>query len=144
MKKRFIVAGFAAVMFFAVSAQITEKEDPPKPPTAPVEKAKDIPPPPPPPPPISNEPALPPAPPKPPLPPAEGVEMHDDYNAFLKRNPLVKSLGWTMKQEVIVRLKSGKEERFKLDDARSMKAAEIKYGKFPIAPPPPPPPSLEQ
>jgi len=63
----------------------------------------------------------------------------EDYEAFLKRNPSVKSLSWTT-NEVIVNLKSGKQERYNTADEKSIKDAEAKYGKLPMAPPPPPPP----
>jgi hypothetical protein len=130
MKKTILVAGSLLVMTLAMQAQ--KKKDPPpppKPPQPPVELLSDVPPPPPPPPP-------PPVPPPPP-PPNEGVK--DDYAAFLKRNPSVKSLGWTLKNEVIVQLKSGREERYKLD-AEGRKEVEAKYGELPSPPPPPPVP----
>ncbi len=62
-----------------------------------------------------------------------------EYNDFLKRNPSVKGLSWN-NSEVIIRLKSGKEERYNLDNTQETDAIGRKYGKLPIAPPPPPPP----
>lgn len=62
-----------------------------------------------------------------------------DYRDFLKRNPTVKSVGWMKDEEVIIRLKSGAEERYQLHDELSVKEAEMKYGKLPATPPPPPP-----
>ncbi|HEY0039413.1 MAG TPA: hypothetical protein VGB71_02060 [Flavisolibacter sp.] len=146
MKKSIFVTGFAVVLMLAASAQISQKDQPPKPPVppkAPVERPNDVPPPPPPPPsepPAPNELPPPPEPPIPPSPADEGFLQDEDYEAFLQRNPSVKSLGWNFENEVIVRLKSGKEERYKLDNEASRKAAETKYGKLPAAPPPPPPP----
>ncbi|MDB5205805.1 MAG: hypothetical protein JWR72_880 [Flavisolibacter sp.] len=130
MKKKIIMAGLAFVMAGAASAQ---KEAPPKPPTPPeppVERLKEIPPPPP----LAP---LPPDAPPPPL-PANALQGGNDYEAFLKKNPSVKSLRWTNNNEVIVRLKSGKEETYKLDDEKIIKEAEAKYGQLPDAPPPPP------
>ena len=140
MKKRFFVAGFAAVAVLVASAQIGQKEEPPKPPAPPVEQMKDVPPPPPAPPepPAPCEPPPPPAPPTPPDPPSEEQQLPDDYETFLKRNPLVESLGWTVENKVIVRLKSGKEERYDLKDEKSNKQVTEKYGELPVAPPPPP------
>ncbi|MFD2246141.1 M56 family metallopeptidase [Pontibacter ruber] len=67
-----------------------------------------------------------------------------DYTNFLKKNPSVKKVGWTMnkqtKSEVIVLfMKSGGTERYELNNSQSMAIAEGKYGKFPTVLPPPPP-----
>jgi len=123
MKKAFLVAASMALLATAVQAQTTRRQPPPppKPPTPPVEMIADVPPPPP--------------------PPPQKRGLSDAYTAFLKRNPSVKSLAWTFRNEVIVRLKSGKEERYKLDD-EGRKLAEAKYGKLPAPPPPPPPPPV--
>jgi hypothetical protein len=133
MKKNVLVAGLAFVLFLATSAQITQKKEPPKPPLAPkppIENTNDLKEPPPP----------PPAPPAPPIPPAEGLQLPDDFEAFLKRNPSVKSLVWKENDELIIRLKSGKEERYQLNNEKSRNEAAAKYGELPSAPPPPPPP----
>lgn len=141
MKKSILVAGFAVIVM-AATAQNTKDEPPkpPAPPKAPAGKMKDVPPPPPPPPPSEppapGEPPPPPEAPIPPLPPQE--ELPEDYEAFLKRNPGVEALGWNDKNEMIVRLKSGKEERYNLQNEQSREAAEAKYGELPAAPPPPP------
>lgn len=137
MKKSFFVAGFV-VWAMAASAQVTDKKEPPPPPSPPkpsTSKVKHVPPPPPPAEPLAPE--EPPPAPEPPMPPQERPE---DYVAFLKKNPTVESLAWNADDEVIVRLKSGKEERYNLNDEKGRKAVETKYGKLPVAPPPPPPP----
>lgn len=140
MKKKLIVAGLAFVMVSAASAQkdvVLPK--PPKPPKPPVEHVKEIPPPPP--APEAPEPPAPPdAPPPPPAPPMPTTQMENHYEAFLKRNTSIKSVGWTNNNEIVIRLKSGKEEKYNLDDGRSIKVAEAKYGELPVAPPAPPPP----
>jgi hypothetical protein len=41
-------------------------------------------------------------------------------------------------------LKSGKEEKYKLGNEKSLKEAEAKYGQLPAAPPPPPPPPTKR
>lgn len=144
MKRRFFVAGFAVVAVFIASAQINQKEEspaPPAPPKPPLEMKNVLPPPPPPAPaepPAPCEPPAPPLPPTPPDPPLDENQLPDDYEAFLKRNPSVKSLGWTAENKVIVRLKSGKEDRYDLDDEKSRKEVTEKYGELPVAPPPPP------
>src|SRR5687767_10710163 len=43
-----------------------------------------------------------------PIPESFEETISDDYKAFLKKNPSVRSLGWT-KTSVIVKLKSGKD-----------------------------------
>ncbi|MDQ6609691.1 MAG: hypothetical protein M3Y85_07710, partial [Bacteroidota bacterium] len=83
----------------------------------------------------------PPVPMEPPLPPAAAageIQTQSDYEDFLQKNQSVKSLSWNKKNEIIFHLKSGKEERYKLNDEKSNKEAEVKYGKLPEAPPPPP------
>ncbi|HEX8334017.1 MAG TPA: hypothetical protein VF622_15465 [Segetibacter sp.] len=87
-------------------------------------------------PPVEKIGEVPPAPDAPPPPFDGGIP--EDYKAFLKRNPTVRSLGWT-EESVIVRLKTGKKERYILTDEKSIKEAETKYGELPEAPPPPPP-----
>ena len=110
-------------------------------------KEEAVPPPPPPAPPELITPAKPPKPPKPAPPPV------DDYGAFMKRNKNVKSLGWSDEGNTLrIRLKSGKEEVYDLDDKTQKQKAETLYGKLPMAPPPPPeapappppPPPVEQ
>jgi hypothetical protein len=139
MKKNVLFAGLAFVLFLAASAQISQKKEPPKPPLAPkppIENTNDLKEPPPPPP----APPPPPPPSAPPMPPAEGLQLPDDYEAFLKRNPSVQSLVWKENDELIIRLKSGKEERYQLDNEKNRNEAAAKYGELPSAPPPPPPP----
>ena len=128
------------MVVLAASAQVIRKDEPakpPSPPKPPIEKMGDVPPPPPPPPP-----PLAPPPPEPPVPgvPLEDVDISDDYETFLKRNPSVKNLGWNHQNVLTVHLKSGKQEKYNLSDEKSRKAAEDKYGELPAAPPPPPPP----
>lgn len=125
MKKAFLVAG--ALLTLAIAAHAQSKKQPPPPPpppTPPVEMTNDVPPPPPP-------------PPAPPVKDEEKTTHPKDYQDFLDRNPSVKSVGWNFRNEVIVYLKSGKEERYKLDE-EGRKEAEAKYGKLPVPPPPPP------
>lgn len=67
-----------------------------------------------------------------------------NYRNFLKRNPTVEKVGWKIKdqqgpQAIIIRLNSGETETYSLKDAKSMAAAESKYGKLPDLLPPPPP-----
>lgn len=142
MKKKFIVAGLAAFMIGTASAQENEgaPPPPPKPPKPPVENVKDIPPPPPPPAPPPPPRAKQKLPPPPPQPPVDAMKLPSDYTDFLKRNPGVRSLGWNNTNELVVRLKSGSEEKYNLRDEKSVKNAEAKYGQLPSAPPPPPPP----
>ena len=111
MKKVFLAAGFAVVMTLASSAQSKRKAPPPPPPPVPAVEAA-------------------------PAPPANEF-LSDDYETFLKKNPSVRSLGWNAKNEVIVHLKSGKEERYLLN-SEGRRQAEAKYGALPEAPPPPP------
>ncbi|HEU4633833.1 MAG TPA: hypothetical protein VFS22_07610, partial [Flavisolibacter sp.] len=63
-----------------------------------------------------------------------------EYQAFLKRNPGVKSIGWSGNKMVRIHLKSGKEEVYDLKDKGQVQNMESKYGKLPQAPPPPPVP----
>ena len=86
------------------------------------------------------------APPPPPPPPAVSnsssvqrvVDLRNDYEAFLKRNPEVKRLSWS-KDRVRVYLKNGKQEAYEFSNAEQMKQLENKFGELP--PPPPPPPA---
>ena len=87
---------------------------------------KNIPPPPPPAPPVQNLTLPPPS-------------IDNDYRSFLKRNPLIKSLGWSANGSIIrIRLKSGKEEVYNLNSEKEITVLKGKYGRLPIAPPPPP------
>jgi len=142
MQKRMFVAILATVVVYSASAQITQKDEAPNPPPPPrphVKKMKDVPPPPPPP----SEPPPPDAPPPPPPPSlANDAQLPDDFTAFMKRNPSVKGVSWKNDDVMIIRLKSGDEERYNLNDAQSKKAAETKYGELPQAPPPPPAPPV--
>lgn len=126
MKKRFLVA--AAILTASVSFAQQKKQPPPPPAPPPptVNLDKFVPPPPPPPPPKA--------------PAKERMDLPKDYQAFLKRNPTVKSLSWS-ENKVHVNLKSGKEEVYNLNDTEEMQDLKEKYGELPVAPPPPPPPS---
>jgi hypothetical protein len=63
----------------------------------------------------------------------------DEVNAFIRRNPSVKSVFWkTNPARICIEFKDGKVETYKLDDKDEMANAESKYGKLPIAPPAPP------
>lgn len=66
----------------------------------------------------------------------------DEFKLFMQRNPQVKGLQWNQEDQVIIRLKSGKQETFDLQDKASMAALEQKYGKLPPPPPPPPVPPV--
>jgi hypothetical protein len=96
--------------------------------------------PPPPPPPPQVKLATPPAPPKVTREqlPSSG---NTDYQAFLKANPTVKSLGWS-RDKVHVHLKSGKDETYNLHHEADMLNLHNKYGELPAPPPPPPPPPI--
>ena len=75
-------------------------------------------------------------------------------NAFLKRNPTVATI-WQEENTTIIRLKSGKKEKYNLKNETEKKSFVIKYGAPPIhpprivdiktkfKPPPPPPPKVE-
>ncbi len=127
MKKAFLAAGFAIAVTISASAQSKKKEPPPppEPPKPPVEIVDSIPPPPPPPTILNDD---------------EIVELPEDYQEFLKRNPSVGSVHWNDNAIVIVP-KKGKAERYVLDD-NGIRQAEAKYGKLPQAPPVPPPPPV--
>jgi hypothetical protein len=155
--KKIIITGFAFCLAFTLSAQEVKAPKPPSPPKATIAAA--IAPAPPMPLEVPNLPVktgtflLPPEAPVPPLPPNAELNVgsqseeapvapydefiYDDYKTFLKRNPTLRALGWT-ESVVIVKLKNGKEERYRLQDEKSMNVAEDKYGEFPLAPPPPP------
>ena len=134
MKKNLFITGAAIMLMLSASAQTTKREAPPKPPKSSIEKVKDALPPPPPPPP--SEPPPPPAPPS----PGKDMQLPADYEAFLKKNATVSELHWNRNNEMIVVLKSGEKEKYRLNDKTSKRAAIDKYGELPAAPPPPPPP----
>jgi len=83
-------------------------------------------------------------------PPME-TEAVKSNNEFLKRNPTVANL-WLQNNLTIVKLKSGKEEKYDLKDETEKKSFVEKYGEPPVKPPtiveikkykpfvPPPPP----
>jgi hypothetical protein len=133
--KQIAITSLAVALGLSASAQENVKPLMPNaPPIPPVVKSFDLP--------------LPPEAPLPPELPAQFAEatwapvptteeLSDDYKEFLKRNPTVRSLGWT-KKSVIVKLKNGKEEQYDLSNEEIRNQAENKYGEFP--PPPPPPP----
>jgi hypothetical protein len=132
MKKVFLTSLMFNLVFFA-SAQEGKPPKPVAPAEPVVEKAIEVIPP--------GLPLLSPAPPPPVprMPPAIKELLRDEHSMFLKRNPGVSSVYWD-NDSVIIRRKSGKEERYNLADENSMKAATEKYGDIPEAPPPPPPP----
>ncbi len=70
------------------------------------------------------------------------VEMIDDRDAqeFLTRNPTIKSFNYTDSNKLVIELKSGAIERYRLDENSSVLKAKSKYGNLPVPPPPPPPP----
>lgn len=81
--------------------------------------------------------------PPPPPPPPEIVKHIADADPptdkeFLKRNKSVRSVHWNFENDIIITLKTGKEERYHLKDKKQVEAAESKYGMLPVAPPPPP------
>jgi hypothetical protein len=94
----------------AIPAEPPEAPDAvPAPPISPLEKSNEVPPPPDAPltpqtPPVEKINVVPPAADAPPPPIDGGIP--EDHKAFLKRNPSVRSLGWT-KEFFIVRLKTG-------------------------------------
>jgi TonB-dependent SusC/RagA subfamily outer membrane receptor len=78
-------------------------------------------------------------PPPPPPPPV------DFMKEFLKRNPDIKSVSWTLKNEegqnlMFIHRKDGKMEEYNLANQKDLDKAVAKYGEIPVAPPPPPPP----
>lgn len=119
---------FLAVTVLAASASFAQKKIKQPPPPPPAMDVKEIPPPPPPPPPPK-------------------VELYEkfpspgnaDYQAFLKRNPTVKRIGWGNKNLVRIHLKSGKEEVYDMNKEDDVQKLKNKYGELPAPPPPPPP-----
>ncbi|MEJ8800934.1 M56 family metallopeptidase [Pontibacter sp. H249] len=80
----------------------------------------------------------------------EEIEYYNDrnnlpvqYTNFLKRNPTVSKVGWTMHEQkgeqIVFFLKAGGTETYELNDEKSMAAAKSKYGEMPDMLPPPPP-----
>jgi len=94
--------------------------------------------PPPPPPPVVDVKEIPPPPKTPPPPIIKRANWKESYSAFLKRNPRVKGIGWTKRNAVIIRLKSGKEEVYDLSKEEDVVSVRNKYGQLPAPPPPPP------
>ena len=73
------------------------------------------------------------------------VNENKEYDEFLKRNPTVKSLFWKGTGHLMgVRLKSGKEEVYNLENENEVASAKAKYGNLPEPPPPPPPVPAKQ
>jgi len=122
MKKSFFIAITVLAGSVVFAQQKKEKQPPPPPPPPKIMEVKEIPPPPPP-------------PPKPDV--SEKTNYPEDYSGFLKRNPTVKGIGWTDNQ-VRIRLKSGKEEDYFLNDNGEMQKLKNQYGELPAPPPPPP------
>ncbi|MFD3000272.1 M56 family metallopeptidase [Pontibacter toksunensis] len=71
----------------------------------------------------------------------DSIRLSEEQEAFLKRNPTVKSVSWLRSDmdKMVVYLKSGGAEMYDLNDSRSTAIAKEKYGALPEAPPPPPP-----
>jgi len=63
---------------------------------------------------------------------------NENYKAFLRNNPSVKSVSWT-ENKIRIHLQSGKEEVFDLNDKEQMAKFKQQYGELPVPPPPPPP-----
>ena len=62
-----------------------------------------------------------------------------EHDAFLKKNPSVKGIGWKEKgTKVVIRLKSGETETYDLNKVKEKTALTARYGTIPVAPPPPP------
>lgn len=121
MKKSIFVA--AAVLAASVSFAQKKEKQPPPPPPPPLMNVNEVPPPPPPPP-----------------PPAKAKKnLPDEFQAFLKRNPSVKGIGWN-NNKVRIHLKSGKEEVFDMNNKEDVEKLKNQYGELPAPPPPPPPP----
>ncbi|HTM91794.1 MAG TPA: hypothetical protein VL095_05220 [Flavisolibacter sp.] len=120
MKKRFLVA--AAILTASASFAQQKKQPPPPPAPPPFMDVRPVPPPPPP----------------PVTPHKQKADLSTGYRTFLKRNPTVKSVGWS-DNKVHIHLKSGKEEVYNLNDTEQMQHLKDKYGELPVAPPPPPP-----
>ncbi|MBC8053323.1 MAG: M56 family metallopeptidase [Sphingobacteriaceae bacterium] len=67
-----------------------------------------------------------------------------NYEQFLKRNPSVKHLGWSIDgKRMGVHLKNGKSEMYKLNDSKDLEKLKSKYGNLPEAPPPPQTPPVK-
>lgn len=120
MKKSIFVA--VAVLGGSVAFAQKKEQQPPPPPPPPVVIVNEVPPPPP-----------------PPQVPKPKEALPKDYQAFLKRNPTVKGIDWN-NSKVRIRLKSGKEETFDMNNKEDVERLKNQYGELPAPPPPPPPP----
>ena len=127
MKKSIFISTAVLVGSLVFAQQKKEKPYPPPPP--PILDAKDIAPPPP------------PAPKGPPKVLVDHFPAPNDenYKAFLRNNPSVKSVSWS-ENKIRIHLQSGKEEVFDLNNKEQMEKFKQQYGELPIPPPPPPPP----
>ena len=78
------------------------------------------------------------------------TEAAKSYNEFVKRNPSIESV-WEEENTTVVKLKSGKKEKYKFTNQTEKKSFVDKYGEPPLSPPkvinvkvykpsPPPPP----
>ncbi|MGN6401059.1 MAG: hypothetical protein ACTHMD_11435 [Flavisolibacter sp.] len=132
MQKTVLVA-FALLTASVSFAQQKKHKQPPPPPPPPVVKLDKL--------------AAPPPPPHKPPPPPKVTREHlpspsnADYQAFLKANPTVKSIGWS-EDKVRIHLKSGKDEVYHLNNEADMLTLKNTYGELPAPPPPPPPPKV--
>jgi hypothetical protein len=81
----------------------------------------------------------PPPPPPPPIAANENIGVHTTMSEFLKNNPAVKDVYREEKDLMVVELKSGKIEKYDLEDSGEKKSFVDKYGDVPKLPPPPPP-----
>jgi hypothetical protein len=125
--KKSIFISMAVLAGSLVFAQ-QKKEKPYPPPPPPILDVKDITPPPP--PLAPND------------PPKNLIEYfpspgNENYRAFLRNNPSVKSVSWS-ENKIRIHLQSGKEEAFDLNNKEQMEKFKQQYGELPIPPPPPP------
>lgn len=110
--------------FSSIACVCPTKKEKPSPPPPPILDAKDITPPP-----------APKDPPRVEYFPSPGKE---NYKAFLRNNPSVKSVSWS-ENKIRIHLQSGKEEVFDLNNKEQMEKFKQQYGELPVPPPPPPP-----
>jgi hypothetical protein len=128
MKKRIFVAVVLLAGTISYAQQKKEKVPPPPPPAV-IDNNQ-----------ISPPPAPPPEAPAPPVQLDYAPLPANGNNAFLKRNPTVKSIEWSDDNAVRIHLKSGKEEMYDLSKPEEAQRLKKKYGELPIAPPAPPTP----
>lgn len=82
-----------------------------------------------------------PPPPPPPKPERIDVKIYKGPNSdFLKQNPTIQKVSWSGNNEIKLKFKTGKEEKYNLNNEDEKKLFTDKYGVPPPPPPPPPPP----